>query len=124
VVRLPGWKSRPEVVSAIHQADILLAPSLTAPSGDQEGTPVAILEAMAAGLPVVSTVHAGIPEVVENGVSGFLVAERDVLGLAAALQRLACNPELRGSMGQQGRSTILDRHDIAKLNDRLIEIYR
>ncbi len=124
IVRLCGWKSRPEIVSALGQADILLAPSLTAASADQEGTPVVIMEAMASGLPVVSTVHAGIPEVVEDGVSGFLVSEKDVLGLAGALKHLACNPELRAGMGQHGRSIIQDRHDIKKLNDRLIGIYR
>jgi colanic acid/amylovoran biosynthesis glycosyltransferase len=124
IVRLAGWKSRPEVVSALGQSDILLAPSLTSGSGDQEGTPVVILEAMASALPVVSTLHAGIPEVVENGVSGFLVPEKDGLGLAGALKNLIRNPELRAGMGQCGRSIIEDRHDIGKLNHRLLEIYR
>lgn len=124
VVRLTGWQPRPAVVSAMSQADILLAPSLTAGSADQEGTPVVILEAMASGLPVVSTLHAGIPEVVDDGVSGLLVPEQDVSGLSGALKQLAHNPELRAGMGRQGRSIIEQRHDVRKLNDRLLEIYR
>ena len=124
VVRFRGWQTRPEVVSALHQADILLAPSVTSENGDQEGTPVVILEAMAAGIPVVSTLHAGIPEIVENGVSGILVAERDVAALAGALTNLMGNPELRAGMGRHGRAAITERHDIDKLNDRLMEIYR
>jgi colanic acid/amylovoran biosynthesis glycosyltransferase len=123
LVRLAGWKSRADIVSAIHEADILLAPSVTPVSGDQEGTPVVIMEAMASGLPVVSTLHAGIPEVVEDGASGFLVAERDVSGLAGALKQLAGSRDLRAAMGGRGRSIITERHDIEKLNDTLFEIY-
>jgi colanic acid/amylovoran biosynthesis glycosyltransferase len=123
VVRLTGWKSRPEIVTALSQSDILLAPSVTAESGDQEGTPVAIMEALACGVPVVSTLHAGIPEVVQDGVSGYLVPERDVGGLANVIRRLARDPALRASMGQQGRAHIQERHNIGKLSSRLIEIY-
>jgi colanic acid/amylovoran biosynthesis glycosyltransferase len=124
VVRLSGWRSRPEVVNAMRNADVLLAPSVTSAAGDQEGTPVVILEALASGLPVVSTLHAGIPEIVENEISGILVPERDVAGLALALKRLILNPALRAAMGRRGRSGAQERHDIGKLNDELMEIYR
>jgi len=123
-VQMPGWKLRPEIVRALAETDILLAPSITAESGDQEGTPVAIMEAMTSGIPVVSTLHAGIPEVVDDGISGYLVAERDVAGLASALRRLADDPTLRARMGQAGRRIIEERHDIDKLNDGLLAIYR
>jgi colanic acid/amylovoran biosynthesis glycosyltransferase len=124
VVRLAGWKSRPEIVSALGETDILLAPSITAASGDQEGTPVVIMEALASGVPVVSTLHAGIPEVVRDGVSGLLAPERDAPQLASALMRLARNPELRARMGERGRAEMAERHDIGKLNGGLLEIYR
>ncbi len=124
IVHLAGWKRRPEVVSALAETDILLAPSVTAESGDEEGTPVVIMEAMASGIPVVSSLHAGIPEVVQDGVSGFLAPERDVVGLRSALARLIKNRELRAGMGAQGRSAIAERHDINKLNYRLLELYQ
>jgi colanic acid/amylovoran biosynthesis glycosyltransferase len=94
VVQLTDWKSRPEIVSSLGETDILLAPSITADSGDEEGTPVVIMEALASGVPVISTLHAGIPEVVQDGGSGYLVPERDVPQLASVLTRLVQSPEL------------------------------
>jgi colanic acid/amylovoran biosynthesis glycosyltransferase len=123
-VKLAGWKTRPEIVAAMSEADILLAPSVTAANGDREGTPVAILEAMASGLPVVSTDHAGIPEMVEDGVSGFLSPERDVPGLAKALTLLAGDSGLRAGMGERGRAIVEKQYDIRSLNDELLRIYR
>jgi colanic acid/amylovoran biosynthesis glycosyltransferase len=123
-VRFAGWEPRPEVLKALSEADILLAPSVTSESGDQEGTPVVIMEALACGVPVVSTQHAGIPEVVDDGVSGFLVPERQPEALALALERLVRDPKLRESMGAWGRAAMRDRHDIRKLNEKLMEIYR
>ena len=70
-----------------------------ASDGDAEGCPVVVLEAQVAGLPVVSTRHAGIPEVVQNGTTAFLAEEGDVKALAKGLERLLCNAELAGRMG-------------------------
>jgi colanic acid/amylovoran biosynthesis glycosyltransferase len=123
-VRFAGWQARPEVVKALSEADILLAPSVTSESGDQEGTPVVIMEALACGVPVVSTRHAGIPEVVDDGVSGFLVPERQPEALALALQRLVRDPEVRERMGASGREDMRARHNIRQLNENLLEIYR
>ena len=72
-----GWQTQPAVRDLLADSDILVAPSVTAEDGDEEGIPVAIMEAMATGLPVISTWHAGIPELVDDGVSGLLVPERD-----------------------------------------------
>jgi colanic acid/amylovoran biosynthesis glycosyltransferase len=124
VVRLAGWVSRPDVVKTLGETDILLAPSVTAESGDEEGTPVVIMEALASGVPVVSTLHAGIPEVVKDGFSGFLVPERDVQQLASVLMRLVQNSELRERMGARGRSDIAERYNIEILNGCLLGIYR
>jgi colanic acid/amylovoran biosynthesis glycosyltransferase len=96
---------------------------VTAADGDTEGTPVAILEAQASGIPVVSTLHAGNPEIVDDGRSGFLVRERDVDSLAEKLFVLRENPSLRAEMGCAGRSIVTGRHDIRVLNRRLLEIY-
>jgi colanic acid/amylovoran biosynthesis glycosyltransferase len=101
-----------------------LAPSVTAESGDEEGIPGVIMEAFTQGLPVVSTYHAGIPEVVKDGESGFLVPERDVDALVERLERLIEDPELRLIMGRNGRHFVEEQYDIDKLNDRLVRVYR
>ena len=70
------------------EAHLYIQPSVTAESGDQEGIPVSLMEAMASGIPVVSTRHSGIPELVIDGQTGHLTAERDAEGLAVAIERL------------------------------------
>ena len=85
------------------RASILAAPSVTAASGDSEGLPIAICEAQAMGLPVVATHHAGIPEVVEDGVTGFLAREKSVEELRAAIEKILEGQSLRESMGKAAR---------------------
>jgi colanic acid/amylovoran biosynthesis glycosyltransferase len=123
-IKVLGWKRQDEVVEILKTAHIMLAPSVTAADGDQEGIPNALKEAMAMGLPVVSTRHAGIPELVDDGVSGYLVPERDVEALVATLRRLIAQWERWPAMGRAGRDRVEDRYDASPLNDRLIEIYR
>ncbi|HWP58305.1 MAG TPA: glycosyltransferase [Candidatus Acidoferrales bacterium] len=122
-VKLLGWKEQAEIASLLQTSDILLAPSVTPESGDEEGTPVVIMEAFAQGLAVVSTYHAGIPEVVIDGRSGFLVPERDVEALAEKIEILINDPALRLAMGRAGRELMAREYDIEKLNDRLVAIY-
>jgi colanic acid/amylovoran biosynthesis glycosyltransferase len=87
----------------LREADIFVQHSCVDPlSGDAEGLPASILEAMAVGLPVVSTMHAGIPEAVEDGVTGLLVPERDTRAMAARLVDLGRDAELRRTMGLRG----------------------
>jgi len=124
VVKLTGWHDRAAVRLDIAKADILLAPSVTSQTGDEEGTPTAVLEAMGSGLPVVSTFHGGISELVDDGVSGILVRERDTEATASALIRLIDDAGLRRSMGLAGRDFVSKLHDIERLNDRLLEIYQ
>jgi len=100
-----------------------LAPSITSQNGDQEGIPTTLMEAMACGLPVLSTFHSGIPELVQDGQSGFLVPERDVEALAEKLEHLLNHQECWSEMGLAGRKFVEANHDINKLNDRLVEIY-
>ncbi|MGS9064510.1 glycosyltransferase, partial [Salmonella enterica subsp. enterica serovar Infantis] len=73
----PGVNPSHEVQALLEDADVVVLPSLTGPDGDREGIPVALLEAMAVGIPVVSTVHRGIPDLVEAGKSGWLVPDND-----------------------------------------------
>jgi colanic acid/amylovoran biosynthesis glycosyltransferase len=123
-VRFVGAQPAADVVRFLHSADVFLAPSVTASDGDIEGMPVSIMEGMASGLPVVATHHSGIPEVVANGRSGFLVDEHDVDGLARRLSDLAADPNLRVRMGLAGAGIAANEFDIARLTDRLVEMYR
>lgn len=100
-VRLLGWKTHEEVKKLLEESHVLVAPSLTSEEGDQEGIPNVIKEAMASGLPVISTRHSGIPELVVDGVSGLLVPERDAAALSNALAYLIGHPELCNKMGQE-----------------------
>ncbi|PIJ50844.1 colanic acid biosynthesis glycosyltransferase WcaL [Erwinia sp. OLTSP20] len=88
-VTLLGFKPQEEIKRYLDEADIFLLPSLTAKDGDMEGIPVALMEAMAVGLPVVSSDHSGIPELIENNRSGWLAAEGDDQSLANILFSLA-----------------------------------
>jgi glycosyltransferase involved in cell wall biosynthesis len=109
-VSLRGARPHAEVLTALREADVFCQHSVVdAQTGDEEGLPVAILEAMAHGLPVVSTRHAGIPEAVGEGVSGLLVDEGDVTAMGRHLAALAADPGLRRRLGSAGRQAVLER---------------
>jgi glycosyltransferase involved in cell wall biosynthesis len=102
-VTLHGSQPNEVVVQALRQADIFLQHSRTDPlSGDEEGMGVSLVEAMAQSLPVVATRHNGIPEVVQDGVTGYLAEEGDSRGMADRLVALARDAELRHRMGLAG----------------------
>lgn len=102
-VTLHGAQPSSTVARLLGDADLFVQHSIVDPdSGDEEGLPVAILEAMAQSVPVVSTRHAGIPEAVADGVTGFLVEERDVAAMTERIVELARDGALRRSMGQAG----------------------
>jgi colanic acid/amylovoran biosynthesis glycosyltransferase len=123
-IALLGWKSQEEILSFMGEADILLAPSLTSKDGDQEGIPVVLMEAMAMGIPVVSTFHSGIPELVQDNVSGFLAPEGDVEALAEKLDLCLESRDRWHEIGMAGRKTVTENFNIHRLNDRLVETYR
>jgi colanic acid/amylovoran/stewartan biosynthesis glycosyltransferase WcaL/AmsK/CpsK len=117
-VVLHGRNDQERVRAGLDESDVLVAASVTAADGDEEGIPNVLKEAMASGMPVVGTRHAGIPELIEDDVSGFLVTERDELALADALQRLAGEPGRWAAMGRAGRAKVEREYDIHRLNDR------
>lgn len=122
-VRLAGSKPHDATLNMIRAAHILLAPSVTAVDGDTEGIPNVLKEAMATGLPVVATRHGGIAELVEDGVSGFLVPERDAGALAERLMHLIAHPERWPAMGGAGRAKVEAEFDIERLNLELEMLY-
>ncbi len=102
-VTLHGGQPSAVVHQLMQEADIFLQHSMTDPdTGDEEGLPVAILEAMSHALPVVSTKHAGIPEAVLDKGTGFLVNEGDNAKMAEKILELAENSNLRHALGQAG----------------------
>lgn len=114
----------PNVVQATLQAArIFAAPSRTATNGDAEGFGMVFLEAAAAGLPVVSTQHGGIPEAVVDGETGLLSPEGDVDALAENLRRLLSSPDLCARFGGAGRLRVEREFDIVKQTAQLEGIY-
>lgn len=122
-VRFLGPRSLDEVATAMATAHVLVAPSVTASNGDQEGIPTVIKEAMATGMPVVSTAHSGIPELVDHGTTGFLAPERDATALADHLATLLDHPERWPEIGRKGRERIEREFDTERLNDDLVGRY-
>ncbi len=111
-VELPGPLAQAEVARQMARSSCLVQHSVRPASGDMEGTPLAILEAMAAGLPVVATRHGGIVDVVAEGRTGFLVDEEDVDAMAAAMGRLAESPQLAAELGAAGRDFVEKQHSM------------
>jgi colanic acid/amylovoran biosynthesis glycosyltransferase len=122
-VTLHGEQPNDVVLRAMQGADIFLQHSITDPNtGDQEGLPVAVLEAMAHGLPVVSTRHAGIPEAVVEGVTGYLVDPGDTGGMAESIVALARDPGLRRRMGRAGWERARDCFTWQREREQLLEV--
>jgi len=121
IIDLPGMTLLPGL-SDIH-SHIFLHPSQTGRDGNQEGIPNSMLEAMATGLPVFATEHGGIPEAIENGVSGLLVPERDDEALARALLNAAQDPGLLSRIGPTGAGAVRKKFDLQQQAQRLEEIY-
>lgn len=121
-VRIIGARSRDEVARAMEAAHLFAAPSVTARDGDMEGIPVALMEAMASGVPVVATRHSGIPELVEDKVSGLLVSERDTDALAAAFRWLVEHPERWMAMASAAHDAVEQNFNGERLNDELVTL--
>jgi glycosyltransferase involved in cell wall biosynthesis len=106
----------------MREARVFVQHSVRTSGGDSEGTPVSILEAGATGLPVVSTRHAGIKDVVQHKSTGFLVEEGDVEGMAEYMLELGSKPSLAGSMGRQARQHIAQNFSLEENIRRLSEV--
>jgi glycosyltransferase involved in cell wall biosynthesis len=104
--------------------DILRASDVFVLSSDYEGNPLSVLEAMAAGLPVVSTAVGGVPELVQHGATGLLVPAGDAHALAEAMAQLGCNAPLRAAMGNAAWQTALQRFDVRVMSRAYAALYQ
>jgi colanic acid/amylovoran biosynthesis glycosyltransferase len=122
-VRFVGFVSQDKLRLLEAESHFFLHPSEVGPDGDQEGVPNAMIEAMAHGLPALATRHGGIPEAVEDGVSGLLVDEGDVRSLAARMLELADSPERYSAMSASAAERVRKEFDLATQGRRLEAIY-
>ncbi len=122
-VNLLGPKSQEQIIDIIHDSHVFILPSITSDDGDMEGTPVSIMEAMASEMPVISTFHSGIPEVIQNDISGFLVPEKNTELLADKILKVIRKPEIWSKIGISARNFIKQNHNIDILNKELVTIY-
>src|SRR2546430_5116266 len=122
-VHFLGFLSQPKLQQLYASSHLFLHPSEISPNQDQEGVPNSVLEAMATGLPVAATRHGGIPEAVDHGRTGFLVAEEDHVGLANAMQLITTSPVLLERMGERAHATVIERFELEAQIDQLESFY-
>jgi glycosyltransferase involved in cell wall biosynthesis len=120
-VTLCGSLPHQAVIEKYRQATLFSLPCVVQADGERDGIPNVILEALAMELPVVSTRHSGIPEVIEDGQNGLLVPPEEVVPLAAALAKLLDDPILRKKLGSKGRETIIGSFSVESNVEKLLK---
>lgn len=120
-VWLVGDQPHDRIRALMEEVDVVALPSVVTPSGMMDGVPVALMEAMAAGVPVVSTRISGIPELVRDGETGLLVEQKDARALADALERLFRDRGLARRLAAAGRVHVLERYNLLRNTGRLRE---
>jgi colanic acid/amylovoran biosynthesis glycosyltransferase len=123
-VHYPGFLNQKQLAAAYRSAHLFLHPSQTTTSGDQEGVPNSMLEAMASGLPVVATLHGGIPEAVHSGYDGLLVPERDTAALANALFEIAEDSVTYETFSRNAAQSVRENFEQGRSIARLEGFYR
>ncbi len=122
-VSFTGFISQEQLREIYYRSHIFLHPSQTGRDGNQEGIPNSMLEAMATGLAVFATEHGGIPEAIENGVSGVLIPERDDSALAQALLNTTQDPGFLSRIARSGAEAVREKFDLQQQAQQLEEIY-
>jgi len=108
---------RRDITRILSELDLLVHPAI------MEGLGVAILQAMAAGLPVIATPVGGIPEVVQDGVSGLLIPPKDPDALGQAILSILPYPDVRRHMGEEGRRIVREQFSVDRMVDRTLRVY-
>lgn len=122
-VRFHGTRSEDEVARMLDAADVFVLASVVTPSGRMDGIPVALMEALVAGLPVIASSLSGIPELVRDGETGLLARPGDVADLADAFRRMLADPEAAIARARAGRRLIEEEFDIERSADRMLELF-
>jgi glycosyltransferase involved in cell wall biosynthesis len=122
-VSLPGFAHQDDVRTALAQADVFVLPCVRDKSGELDGIPVALMEAMAMQVPTVSTTVSGIPELIQHERSGVLVPPHDATRLADALQFLKEDPEWRQQLGRAGRETVINEFNIYRSAEQMADLF-
>ena len=122
-VRFHGTCSEEEVAKLLDEADLFVLASVVAPSGQMDGSPVALMEALAAGVPVIASRLSGIPELIQDGETGLLARAGDAGDLARAFRRLLGDPEAAIARAQAGRRLIEEEFDIERSADQMLELF-
>jgi glycosyltransferase involved in cell wall biosynthesis len=122
-VLFTGFISQEQLRDIYYASHIFLHPSETGPDGNQEGIPNSMLEAMASGLPVFATRHGGIPEAIEDGVSGVLVSERSADELARALLNAVQDTGFLSRIARSGAEVVRENFDLGAQAQRLEDLY-
>jgi len=123
-LEMPGAMPQERIKDMLVTADVFVLPCVVAKSGDRDGIPVALMEAMALGVPVVSTDISGIPELITNGENGVLVAEKNPAALAQALERMLENPAIGETLAKQARKTIEEHFNLETIAANLELLFR
>jgi colanic acid/amylovoran biosynthesis glycosyltransferase len=123
-VHFLGLQTSEQIKRLYGKCAVFLLPSITARNGDMEGQGLVLQEAQLCGMPVIATRHNGIPDGVLEGISGFLVPEKNSAALAEKLVMLLENRELRQRMGESGKRFVVEKYDIAKITKQIEEMYR
>ncbi len=123
-VEWKGWQAPDATRDLIEMADVLVVPSVVAPDGDRDGIPNVILEAFAAGTPVVATRLEGITEAVEDGYNGLVVEQGDVIGMARAIEEVLVDHRLRTALSRAAGKTVTQRFDIEENTRQLAELFK
>lgn len=122
-VELKGRLSHKQVIEQLRKAHVFVLASRTAKDGDQEGIPNSLVEAMASGIPVVSTNHAGIPELIQNGKTGYLAAPGNIKDLAKKMEKLLNKKARWSKLTRAARLFVEKEHDIKKQARKMERIY-
>jgi glycosyltransferase involved in cell wall biosynthesis len=122
-VMLKGDRTQQELISVFQNATLFVLTPVQTEDGDRDGIPNVLLEAMAVGLPVITTAVAGIPELVDNNQNGLLYQSHDVEGISSGVIELLRNPEKRRQFGSAASKKVKEQFDVAQAAQRLKTLF-